>query len=142
MKIITNLQILAILMGIIISTIYYFNKSSKASIEVKNITISPINPAKNDTITVSVELKDINNIKVVRLFHKINQDSTKILEMIKPNENNIFSWQIPPQQQFNEISFYIEAESIDGDKSYFPYTTPIANSNYLKTSSSNNLNKF
>ncbi|PKP36915.1 MAG: hypothetical protein CVT98_06820 [Bacteroidetes bacterium HGW-Bacteroidetes-15] len=123
MKIITYLQIITILVGIIISTIYYNRKSSDSKIEITNLVLTPINPSEEDTVTISVDVNNPNSIKYINLIYKVDSDSSLTIEMKRVNDHNTFFSNIGPTNKFSSISFIIESETIEGQKIYFPSST-------------------
>lgn len=123
MKIITYLQIIAILIGIVVSTVYYRSKSSSNQIEITNLVINPIDPYEKDTVTISVDVNNANSVKQINLIYKLDSDSTITIEMKRVDDLNTFSSHIGPTNRFSMVSFFIESESIEGQKIYFPSST-------------------
>ena len=98
---------------------------------LSDLTINPQAPGDNDIVTVSVKATDMEGVKAVTLYYKVEQsDFTSAGMVVLGGAANVYSAQIPAQESGKTVSYYIEAENLSGQKSYNPAGAPEATAAY------------
>lgn len=92
---------------------------------LSELSINPQAPGDNDIVTVSVKATDLNGIKSVMLYYKVEQGAFTSLNMVvSGGQTGIYSAQIPAQKTGKTVSYYVEAENLSGQKSAIPEGAP------------------
>jgi len=95
---------------------------------ISDMVLNPQIPSDNQAVSVSVKVSDMNGVKTVTLFYKVNEGTFQTINMT--GTNNIYSAQIPGQASETTISFYIQAENTNGKFGYYPTGAPQTTSAY------------
>jgi hypothetical protein len=124
MDIITRIQIIAIIVGVIgFSTCIKTHPEIVPPI-VSDLVINPNLPLENEDITISIKVSDISGIKNINLMFRVNDGSYVSTTMSPTTNTEIYTGHIPAQLSGITISFYIEAENSKGAKTLFPVGAP------------------
>lgn len=77
---------------------------------ISDVAFAPQSPAGGQTITVSAKVTDNVGIQEVRLFYKVEDGNFQKVIMQKQGEN-LYTGEIPGQDENKTIFYYIEAEN-------------------------------
>ena len=91
---------------------------------LSDLTINPQAPGETDVVTVSVKATDMNGVKTVKLYYKVDQGAFTSLQMTPATTAGFYNGQIPAQGAGKTVSYYIEAENESGQKSFAPSGAP------------------
>jgi len=98
---------------------------------LSDLSINPQAPGDIDIVTVSVKATDLNGIKAVKLYYKVDQGSfTSLSMLVIGGQADIYSAQIPAQESGKTVSYYVEAENLSGQKSTIPEGAPESTAAY------------
>lgn len=89
-----------------------------------NFTLTPAIPVEDDPVTVSVDVADINGVKSVKLFYKIDDGQFVEVNMNQVGSARTYMGTIPGQGVGTTVHYYVEAENVIDKKSYQPVTAP------------------
>jgi hypothetical protein len=90
---------------------------------LSNLVLTPQAPLPSDAVTVAIKVTDMNGIKAVILYYKVETGSYVPVPMTQSGEN-IYSGGIPKQDGGVSVTYYIEAENTVGKKGYHPTGAP------------------
>ena len=96
---------------------------------LSELTIMPQAPGENDAVTVSVTASDMNGVKAVTLYYKVDNGSFTSVAMTSSGTKT-YTAQIPKQDAGKTVSYYAEAENNSGQKSTIPDGAPEATAAY------------
>ncbi len=92
-------------------------------------TISVESPSADDDVVITVQVTDDNSVKSVKLFYFLDDGDANELTMT--SLDSIYTATIPKQNNFVEVSFYIEATD-DADKTTLtPSDAPSSKYGYI-----------
>ena len=90
--------------------------------KIKSVALNPVSPGEGQVVTVMAKVTDDAGVKSVNLYYKTTADFTKVA--MQADTANFYKGQIPGQNKDITVSYYIEAENINGMKSYYPSSAP------------------
>ncbi|MDX9908169.1 MAG: lamin tail domain-containing protein [Mariniphaga sp.] len=96
---------------------------------LSDLTITPQAPGDNDAVTVSVIASDMNGVKAVTLYYKVDNGSFTSLTMTSSGTKT-YTAQIPKQDVGKTVFYYAEAENNSGQKSTIPDGAPESTAAY------------
>jgi len=85
--------------------------------KIKSVALNPVSPGEGQVVTVMAKVTDDAGVKSVNLYYKTTADFTKVA--MQADTANFYKGQIPGQNKDITVSYYIEAENINGMKSYY-----------------------
>jgi hypothetical protein len=98
---------------------------------LSDLSINPQAPGNNDLVTVSVKATDLNGIKAVTLYYKVDQGAFTSLSMSAiAGQASMYSAQIPAQETGKTVSYYVGAENESGQKAWIPTGAPATTAAY------------
>ncbi len=87
-----------------------------------DMTLTPQVPSENQAVNVSVKVTDMNGVKSVTLYYKVDNGVFQAVPMT--GNNSTYTAQIPGQAAAATVSFYIQAENVSGKITYHPSGAP------------------
>lgn len=97
---------------------------------ITNVSHNPIAPEPDDVVTVSARVTDINGVKSVKLFYRVNDGSYTSSSMTATGTNSIYTATIPEQEWGAKVFYYVEAENIIDKKAVSPASAPATPASY------------
>ncbi len=97
---------------------------------ISDLTLTPQAPTETDNVTVNIKVTDMNGVKSVTLYYKVNDGSFTTVSMVEAATANFYTGQIPSQASDATVYYYVEAENVSGKKSYHPATAPTTTAAY------------
>ncbi len=87
-----------------------------------NFDISTENPSENEEVTIKIDVYDASGIDDVRLYYVTGDqtidDKTKLI--MTNTGGNTYEGKIPGQATNTVVKYYLRAEDLTGQKSYYP----------------------
>jgi hypothetical protein len=98
---------------------------------LSELAISPQAPLDADIVYVSVKATDMNGLKAVRLYYKVDAGAYISVDMVVlGGPPDIYTGMIPAQQAGKTVTYYVEAENESGQKAWAPEGAPETTSSY------------
>lgn len=90
---------------------------------ISNVALNPQAPLTGQAVTINATVTDMNGIKSVKLFYKVNQGNFTAVTMSETS-TNLYTGEIPGQESDVTVSYYILAENIVGKSVFYPTGAP------------------
>ncbi len=98
---------------------------------LSELAITPQAPRDVDIVYIRVKAMDMNGLKGVKLFYKVDAGAFTSVDMvIQGGLPDIYSGMIPAQQAGKTVTYYVEAENESGQKAWLPEGAPETTSSY------------